>query len=77
MILTTQSASVPDVEAKILTAPAMGAEFAEYLLTVPTDRGTKAVADGRIESCGFPPRRRGHVLLETTVDEEDGWLEPS
>jgi (S)-ureidoglycine aminohydrolase len=40
----------PDVEARVLTAPAMGAGFAEYLLTVQAGRGTKSSAAGRIET---------------------------
>jgi (S)-ureidoglycine aminohydrolase len=34
----------------VLTAPAMGAGFAEYLLTVQAGRGTKSAADDRIET---------------------------
>jgi (S)-ureidoglycine aminohydrolase len=40
----------PDVEARVLAAPAMGAAFAEYLLTVKRGHGNKAAADGRIET---------------------------
>jgi (S)-ureidoglycine aminohydrolase len=40
----------PGVEARVLAAPAMGAYFAEYLLTVPDGRGTRAASDGRIET---------------------------
>ncbi len=40
----------PEVEARILTGPAMGAAFAEYHLTMRAGQGTKAAADGRIET---------------------------
>ena len=40
----------PEVEARILTGPAMGAVFAEYHLTMRASQGTKAAADGRIET---------------------------
>jgi (S)-ureidoglycine aminohydrolase len=40
----------PNVEARILTAPAMGAGFAEYLLTMSAGQGTKVAADERLET---------------------------
>ncbi len=43
----------PDVEACVLTAPAMGARFAEYFLAMTGGQGTKSAADGRIETFLF------------------------
>ena len=40
----------PLCEAQVLAAPALGAEFAEYMLRVPAGRGAKCRADGRIET---------------------------
>ncbi|MDZ4687469.1 MAG: (S)-ureidoglycine aminohydrolase [Planctomycetaceae bacterium] len=40
----------PDAEVRILASPALGAEFAQYFLTVPANRGTQTAADGRIET---------------------------
>lgn len=40
----------PDVEVRILAAPALGAQFAQYLLNVRAKQGTTHTADGRIET---------------------------
>lgn len=40
----------PETEARILAAPALGAEFAQYLLHVPAGRGTQHHGDGRLET---------------------------
>jgi (S)-ureidoglycine aminohydrolase len=40
----------PAVEARILTSPAMGAQFAQYLLDVKAGQGTRQDANGRIET---------------------------
>jgi (S)-ureidoglycine aminohydrolase len=40
----------PDVEARILTSPAMGAGFAQYLLDVKAGQGTRQDAKGKIET---------------------------
>jgi len=58
----------PQVEARVLAAPAMGAEFAEYLLTVPGGRGARAVADGRIETFFYV--LDGEFRLHSGADSE-------
>ena len=40
----------PGSEARVLAAPALGAEFVQYLLNVPTGRGTEHAADSQIET---------------------------
>ena len=40
----------PGVEARILAAPALGAEFVQYLLQAPAGTGTQHAVDGRIET---------------------------
>ncbi len=40
----------PQTDVRVLAAPALGAEFAEYYLTVPRGRGTGQSADARIET---------------------------
>ncbi|MDX1944038.1 MAG: (S)-ureidoglycine aminohydrolase [Pirellulaceae bacterium] len=40
----------PGVEARILAAPALGAEFVQYLLNVPSGRGTEHAANSQIET---------------------------
>jgi len=40
----------PDVEARVLTSPAMGAQFAQYLLDVKAGQGTRQDANNKIET---------------------------
>jgi (S)-ureidoglycine aminohydrolase len=40
----------PEVTVRVLTSPAMGAQFAEYLLEIPTGKGGKISADQRAET---------------------------
>jgi (S)-ureidoglycine aminohydrolase len=40
----------PGVEARILASPALGADFAQYLLHLKADQGTEHTADGEIET---------------------------
>jgi (S)-ureidoglycine aminohydrolase len=47
---TSKLPAWPEVEARILTGPAMGTAFAEYQLTVKAGQGAKSAADGRIET---------------------------
>lgn len=40
----------PGVEVRILAAPALGAEFVQYLLNAPAGTGTQQASDGRVET---------------------------
>jgi (S)-ureidoglycine aminohydrolase len=40
----------PEADVRVLAAPALGAEFAEYYMSVPRGRGTRHAAEGRIET---------------------------
>src|SRR5271170_5502053 len=56
-------------EARVLTSPAMGAEFVEYLLKVDADGGARQKADGKIETFFFV--LSGHALLN--VNDGQPW----
>jgi (S)-ureidoglycine aminohydrolase len=56
----------PGVEAQILAAPAMGADFAEYMLHVPTGRGTSCSSSGRIEIFLYVLKGDFRVVIEGT-----------
>jgi (S)-ureidoglycine aminohydrolase len=56
----------PEVEARILTAPGMGAGFAQYLLAIKSGQATTSADDGRIET--FFYLLSGELRLKTGSD---------
>jgi (S)-ureidoglycine aminohydrolase len=72
----------PDVEARVLTAPAMGAGFAEYLLTMHAGHGMRATADGRVETFFYVLSGEFDVLTDgdaprPLTDGGYAWISPT
>jgi (S)-ureidoglycine aminohydrolase len=59
----------PGVEARILTAPAMGAAFAQYLLDVKGGQASRHKADGRIETFFYVLAGEFRLVVDGNRDE--------
>jgi (S)-ureidoglycine aminohydrolase len=62
----------PGVEARILTSPAMGAAFAEYLLDVKAGQATRHKADGRVETFFYVLAGEFRLVVDGNRDEKLG-----
>lgn len=54
----------PGVEARILASPALGAEFAQYLLNIPAGKGAKVPSDGRLETFFYVLSGEGSLTVD-------------
>jgi (S)-ureidoglycine aminohydrolase len=59
----------PGVEARILTSPAMGAGFAQYLLDVKSGQQARGRSDGRIETFFYVLSGEVRLVVNGNLDE--------